>query len=149
METDFFSPGMLVSCYTAIGDLAACRRAAQLSLTRAEKTLAQDQNNGAAMGFGVGALAALGEAERAKEWIDRALLIDPDNLTMRYNFACAAALDLKEPDMAIELLAQFFERTPLEFFIHVKNDPDLDSLRDDPRFQAMVAAADARLGVAS
>ncbi|HRO05015.1 MAG TPA: hypothetical protein PLS69_15550, partial [Terricaulis sp.] len=149
VEADFSSPGMLVTCYTAIGDLAACRRAAQISLTRAEKALAQDQNNGAAMGFGVCALAALGEAERAKEWIDRALLIDPDNLTMRYNFACAAAIDLKEPDMAIELLAPFFERTPLEFLIHVKNDPDLDSLRDDPRFQAMVAGADARLGVAS
>jgi len=149
VEADFSSPGMLVTCYTAIGDLAACRRAAQISLTRAEKALAQDQNNGAAMGFGVCALAALGEAERAKEWIDRALLIDPDNLTMRYNFACAAAIDLKEPDMAIELLAPFFERTPLEFLIHVKNDPDLDSLRDDPRFEAMVAGADARLGVAS
>lgn len=149
VDSDFSSPGMLVSCYTATGDLAACRRAAQVSLARAEKALAQDQNNGAAMGFGVGALAALGEAERAKEWIDRALLIDPDNQTMRYNFACAAAIDLKEPETAIELMGPFFERTTLEFLNHAKNDPDLDSLRDDPRFQAMIAAADTRLGVVS
>jgi hypothetical protein len=28
---------------------------------------------------------------------------------------------------------------------HAKADPDLDLLRDDPRFKAMVAAAEARL----
>ena len=51
--------------------------------------LAQDPNNATAMGFGALALATLGEGERAKEWINRALLIDPDNMNARYNFACA------------------------------------------------------------
>ena len=46
-------------------------------------------SNGAAISFGVSALAALGERDRAMEWMERALLIDPDNLNMRYNFACA------------------------------------------------------------
>ena len=59
--------------------------------TRAEKAVAQDRSNGNAMGVGVAALAALGEADRAKDWMRRALLIDPDNLMMRYNFACALA----------------------------------------------------------
>jgi hypothetical protein len=31
----------------------------------------------------------------------------------------------------------------------VKNDVDLDSLRDSPRFKAMIAEADARLGQSS
>ncbi len=145
VDGDFNSPGMLLSCYSAKGDTAALRRMAQVTLARAEKALALDQSNGSAMGFGVGALAVLGEGERAKEWMKRALLIDPDNMNMRYNFACAAAVDLKEPDLAIELIAPFFATTTIDFLNHAKADPDLDSLRDDPRFKSMVAAADARL----
>jgi hypothetical protein len=32
---------------------------------------------------------------------------------------------------------------------HAKADPDLDPLRRDPRFKAMIAAAEARLGAVS
>ena len=90
METDVASPCMLTTCYAALGNSQAAQRAAKITLARAEKVLAQDQNNGAVTGWGVGALAILGETERAKEWINRALLIDPDNVHMRYNFACGS-----------------------------------------------------------
>lgn len=40
------------------------------------------------------ALAALSEAERAKARMSHALLIDPDNFNMRYNFACALSVHL-------------------------------------------------------
>ncbi len=93
-EADFGSAGMLITCYAAIGDVEATARAARTSLARVEKALSQDPSNGSAMSFGVSALAALGEAERAREWIDRALLIDPGNMTMRYNLACALATEI-------------------------------------------------------
>jgi adenylate cyclase len=35
------------------------------------------------------------------------------------------------------------------FLNHAKADPDLDPMRDDPRFKAMVAAAEARLAAAN
>jgi adenylate cyclase len=145
MESDFASPGMLTSCYNAIGNAAAARNAAQISLARVEKALQQDQSNGSSFGFGVGALLTMGEVERAKDWIARAVLIDPDNSNMRYNFACAAAADLKDPDFALELLGPCLETVTLEFLEHVKVDPDLDSLHDDPRLKAMIAATEARL----
>ena len=75
----------------------------------------------------------------------RALLIDPGNMNMRYNFACAAAIDLKETESALELIAPFLETTTIDFLNHAKADPDLEPLRADPRFQAMIAAAQARL----
>jgi adenylate cyclase len=145
METDVASPSMLTTCYAALGNSPASRRAAEITLARAEKTLAQDPNNGAVTGWGVGALAVLGEAERAKEWIDRALLIDPDNVHMRYNFACGLAHDRKGREAALELLGPVFAKISTGLLRHAKVDPDFDPLRDDPRFQSMIAAAETRL----
>jgi adenylate cyclase len=145
METDLNSSSMLLTCYTALGNSQAARRVAQITLSRSEKTLAQDANNGAAMAYGANALAALGDAERAKDWMNRALLIDPDNMNARYNFACQMTAHLKESDAALELLRPVFETLAIGFLNHAKADPDLDLLRDDPRFKAMVAAAEARL----
>ncbi len=145
METDLNSGSMLLTCYTAVKNPQATRRIAQITLSRIEKTLAQDPNNGTAMSYGAIALAALGEAERAKDWINRALLIDPDNMNARYNFSCTLTTYLKEPDAALELLRPFFESVAVGFLNHAKADPDLAPLRDDPRFKAMFAAAETRL----
>jgi adenylate cyclase len=145
MENDFSSAGLLITCYTAIGDREAARSAAQITLDRAEKVLSQDRNNGAAMGHGSIALSVLGQTERAKDWMNRALLIDPDNVDMRYNFACALATHLKETDAALELLAPVFPKVSAGFVNYAKVDPDLDSVRDHPRFKAMIAEAEARL----
>ena len=77
--------------------------------------------------------------------MNRALLIDPDNFNMRYNFACAISVYLKDKDAALEMLGPVFETMTQAFLPYAKGDPDFDFLRDDPRYQAMVAAAEARL----
>jgi adenylate cyclase len=148
IETDFKALQMLVSCYTALGDDENCERTARIALERAEKAVAQDRGNGFAMGVGVTALAALGETERAKDWMDRALLIDPDNLLMRYNFACTLATALGDAEAALEMLGPVLERDAGNNVDAAKTDPDLAGLRDDPRFLAIIAAAEARLPAA-
>ena len=97
------------------------------------------------MDAGVAALAALGETDRAKDWMRRALLIDPDNLLMRYNFACALATSLSDPEAALAMLGPALERDTGGMVRTAPIDPDLAGLRGDPRFQAMLAAAEARL----
>jgi adenylate cyclase len=151
METDLNSGSMLLTCYTAVGNSEAASRVARITLSRTEKTLSQDPNNGTAMAYGALALATLGESERAKDWMNRTLLIDPDNMNARYNFACCLASFSTERDIdaALKMIGPVFETLAAGFLNHAKADPDLDPLRNDPRFIAMVAAAEARLAAGS
>jgi len=136
---------MISPCYKAIGDQDGARRAAQRALVRTEKLVAQDPNNGSAMGFAIGALATLGEGARAKDLIHRAMLLDPDNMNMRYNLACAVINDLGDVEGGLDLLVPLYETIPTELVTWGKTDPDLDPVRDHPRFKAMIDAAEARL----
>ena len=140
-EESFQAPTMLVSCYRALGDASARATAARVALARAEKAVAQDHSNGQAAGAAAAALAALGEAGQASEWVARALRIDPDNRAMRYNLACSLLVDLGDTDAALDLLGPFLATATPSELGHIATDPDMDPLRADPRFQAMIAGA--------
>jgi adenylate cyclase len=145
VDSDVNSANMLQSCYAAIGDAPAQRRMAEYVLSHCEAVLAENPNDEHALSYGMTALCTLGQPARAKEWMARALLLAPDDLKLRYNFACALAEALRDTESALELLEQVFQRGALGVVNHAKVDPDLDSLRENPRFQAMLAAAEARL----
>ena len=149
VESDYHAPGMLQSCYGALGDRDAQQRAATMTLARVEKALAHDPTNGAALGLGAASLAALGDAERAREWIQRALLIAPENLTMRYNLVCTLTVQIRDYDGAIDLLETFIDKMNGMLVTHLQVDPDIDGLRDKPRFISLLATAKARLGPAA
>ncbi|OOG56219.1 TIR domain-containing protein [Rhodanobacter sp. C03] len=145
MEADINSVMMLISCCTALGDVDGAQRNAQRALKRTEIALAHDQNNVEVTTYSAYALAALGEGERAKARMNRALLIDPDNFNMRYNFVCALSVHLKDREAALDMLGPVFDTISDNFMSYAKADPDLEFLRHDPRYLAMVATAEARL----
>ncbi|MBU6478862.1 MAG: hypothetical protein KGQ32_13105, partial [Xanthomonadaceae bacterium] len=66
MDEDVNSAMMLTSSYRALGDTAGRLRAAAVAVQRADAVLARDQNNVAVIAFSANALAAAGEAERAR-----------------------------------------------------------------------------------
>jgi adenylate cyclase len=76
------------------------------------------------------------------------LLIDPENLIMRYNLACCLGNYVHDLDAALELLGPYFTKGTMPEIRHAEVDPDMDHLRADPRFQAMVADAHRRLAAA-
>ena len=146
-DIDFICPGMLISLTGALGDAEASARWARLALERAEAALAQDGANGSALGFGVGALARLGEADRAREWIARAVAVDPDNMVGRYNMACSLCTHLGDVDGALDLLERVLAEARPYTLSMMRTDPDMAPLRGNARFEAMVKAAEERLGV--
>jgi adenylate cyclase len=115
-------------------------------LERAEKVALAEPDNGTAMVSVISALAGLGEFERAREWIERALLLDPDNLNMKYNIVCALVIDFHDHDAALELLEPMTKVLFDDSLRWLKVDADLDPIRDDPRFVAMIDAWEKRLG---
>ncbi len=147
MESDVQSWARLVTCYLALGDEPRMRKAAETAVAQSEQILAHDPGNGAAMSFGARGYAALGELERAKEWMERAMLIDPDNLNMRYNFACMIAVHFDEKETAIRLLERSLAKGSVLNVKAAEADPDLNSLRDEPNFRAMLDGARKRLGM--
>ena len=147
METDFHAWAMLSTCYMAAGEKPKLREAATMMVKQAQLAVQQDPSNGAALGILAGGHAILGEKERAREAIERALLVDPDNLNMRYNFACVLSAGLGDKEGAIKMLQSTLPMVgPLQVRI-ADTDPDLDLIRDDPRFQKLITDAKKRLGI--
>jgi len=147
MEVDYHGLGMLLAYYHGVGDAEGALRAAGKTIEQVEKVLASDPDNGAALAFGAMSLVILGNLDRAREWIERCLLVDPDNLQMRYNLAWGLNRIFHDADAAIEMLGPVMKHAGANIIRLAANDPNLDDLRDDPRFEAMMEAALKRVGL--
>jgi len=145
LDTDFHAWAMLSSCYLALGDEKKKLEAAQMMVSESERAVQQDPSNGAALGILAGGHALLGDEERAREWISRALLVDPENLTMRYTFACVLVTHLDDKEGALKMLETTLALAGAPLVRIADSDTDLDSIRDNPRFRKMITAAKTRL----
>ena len=141
VEDDWHSWEMLTMAYRALKNEAGIQRAAKMMLKSCETVIERDPGNCSAFGRGANALAILGDLERAKDWIDRALLIDPENLDIRYNFACTLLNLSGDPELAFEYLNYVFARSVGSIVRRADIDSDLDRIRDHPHFQEIYSAA--------
>jgi adenylate cyclase len=125
-------------CYQSLNRMEDAQAAALAALARAEKAVAARPDDADALAFGAGLLAVLGEADRTKDWAERAVIIEPDDHYMHYNLACAFAI-LGEVELALDRLAQALgPRSVTSLKEYMLNDSDLDVLRDHPRYAAIL-----------
>jgi adenylate cyclase len=147
-ESDFHAWLMLSTCYRALGDEEKLREAAQMMVSESQKVIQHDPSNGAALGILAGGYAILGEEERTRESIERALLIDPDNVNMRYNFACFLAGHLGDKEGALSMLQSIlWQPDAARQLKYAETDPDLDCIHEDPRFAKIMLDAKKHLGM--
>ena len=78
------------------------------------------------------------------EWASRALIIELDDAMDSFNLACAFA-EMDELDQALDLLESCLRKAPPDDLAWITQDPDLLSLHDHPRYQALIAREEARL----
>jgi hypothetical protein len=83
----------------------------------------------------------LGERERVKEWFQRATLLNPDNIMMRYHFACVTANHWNDAEEAAKLLEPLLNSFSVSGLKATVADPDFDSVRDHPRFKEVLEKA--------
>ena len=144
-EDDRHSCDMLCMAYRGLGDIEGGRGAARNLLELAQAAIEKNPSNSSAFGSGANALVIIGDLPRAQEWIERALLIDPDNLNMRYNFACTLIGYSDDVDTALKHIDYVFARSVGSIVRRADMDADLDPVRGDPRFQEIYASAKARI----
>jgi serine/threonine protein kinase/Flp pilus assembly protein TadD len=119
----------------ALGRSADAKVALRRGFHVVEKHLELNPDDTRALTLGAAALATLGQPERAMEWANRALAMDPTDSGVLYNVACTYALGgLK--DQALETLERAIENG----FGHrewLDHDETLSAVRSDPRFEAL------------
>jgi serine/threonine protein kinase/tetratricopeptide (TPR) repeat protein len=133
---DYQAPSFLAQAYKALGmkeeSVAADRRAIRLMHDRLEL----NPSDARAANLLAATYASFGETDKAVDYADRSLAIDPDDAMLLYNVCCTYTL-LGRTEDAIGCL----ERAVDKGFGHkewLDHDPDLNALRDNPRFQAIM-----------
>ena len=134
---DYQTRVALGACYAALDRVADSQAAYRQSMQVIERHLELHPDDNRAVYMCAIAWCRVGEGERGLEWGRRALGMNPGDPHACYNVACVYAL-VGKSEQAVDLLekaiaAGFF------FKDWARTDPDLNSLRAHPRFQALLA----------
>jgi adenylate cyclase len=135
---DYQALCLLIQIYRSLDRDAEARSAARRGVERVERDLTLHPDNPRSAYLGAAALVALGENDRAREWLSRALAIDPHDIWTQYNAACIYT-NLGDIERALDVLESVLPHAGYELkHGWIKHDSDLDPLRNHPRFQKIL-----------
>ena len=125
-----------VQILRGLGRMDEAIREAHEALDVVEKHLEWNPDDSRALYLGAGSLILAGDTERALRWLARALEIDPTDSVVLYNVACNFAT-LGKNDQALDYVEQAIDHGTVSA-AWMRNDADLASVRDHPRFESML-----------
>jgi serine/threonine protein kinase/Flp pilus assembly protein TadD len=134
---DYQAVSLLVTVYHGLGRPIEAAATERRALQLIEKHIDSHPDDPRALYFGAGILARLREHARSYDWARRALAIDPEETSILYNVACVYAL-LGRSEDALSCLGKVMEQGTF-YKNWAAKDSDLDSVRSDPRFQALIS----------
>jgi adenylate cyclase len=119
-----------------LGRADEAREADQQAVGLVNKYLEVNPNEARAYSLGANSLARLGERDHSKQWSEQAVALAPNDPVILYNAACNLAQS-GEHDRALDGLERSI-KAGVSVGDWILHDPDFASLRDHPRFQAIV-----------
>ena len=78
----------LENCLRGLGRMQEARDVAKVALRVVERHVEVHPNDSRALYLGAGASLSVGDRDRALQWADRALAVDPEETAVLYNVAC-------------------------------------------------------------
>ena len=136
VREDYHSALLAAQAWQALGRKDVAREAYDRALAITARHVELNPDDFRALALGAGVAVRCGERERGLAWVRRAVTGEPDDAAVLYAAACTYAL-LEMPDDSLGLLARALQ-TGFGNREWIANDPDFASLRDDPRFRAIV-----------
>ncbi len=123
--------------YEAMSDAENAVRCCTEAVRRAEAHLVLNPGDTRVLALGATCLQVIGDPLTGTEWVERALAIAPDDLSVLHNSGCFFA-SINDIDRALDIFERRFELGDA-YMDWIDKDSDFDSIRDHPRFKAMIA----------
>jgi len=133
---DYQAPSFLAAAYAGQGRIHEASKASHKAVGVIERWLDLNPDDARALNLGATIWSNLGQHEKALEWARRSLVIDKEDPQLLYNVACVYAIEGMKDDAIMTL-----ERAIDKGYGHkewIEHDSDLNSLRSDKRFQALL-----------